>query len=198
MPDDRDRRRDPDLRASSSPASGSSRPPARRSRAGTRPTPRRRRALPAGTKADVARAVKAAETAFPMWRRTPAPKRGEILYRVRCPHGPAQGAPRPRDDPRDGQGPGRGAWRRPGRHRHRLLMAGEGRRMFGDTVPSRAPRQVGDEHPPAARRGRDHHAVELPDGDPVLEDDAGAGHRQHGRVQAGRPTRRIARLSWSS
>src|SRR6185503_604837 len=34
-----------------------------------------------GTKADVAMAVKAAETALPMWRRTPAPKRGEILYR---------------------------------------------------------------------------------------------------------------------
>ena len=33
-----------------------------------------------GTKSDVARAIKAAETAFPMWRRTPAPKRGEILY----------------------------------------------------------------------------------------------------------------------
>src|SRR4051812_34216409 len=34
-----------------------------------------------GTKADVAMAVKAAETAFPGWRATPAPKRGEILYR---------------------------------------------------------------------------------------------------------------------
>ena len=64
------------------------------------------------------------------------------------------------------------------------LMAGEGRRMFGDTVPVRAARQVGDEHPPADRRRRDHHALELPDGDPVLEDDAGARHRQHRRVQA--------------
>ena len=34
-----------------------------------------------GTAADVARAVRAAETAGPLWRRTPAPKRGEILYR---------------------------------------------------------------------------------------------------------------------
>ena len=34
-----------------------------------------------GTRADVAMAVKAAETAFPAWRATPAPKRGEILYR---------------------------------------------------------------------------------------------------------------------
>jgi acyl-CoA reductase-like NAD-dependent aldehyde dehydrogenase len=32
-----------------------------------------------GTAADVAMAIRAAETAGPMWRRTPAPKRGEIL-----------------------------------------------------------------------------------------------------------------------
>ncbi|HEY6571486.1 MAG TPA: aldehyde dehydrogenase family protein, partial [Candidatus Limnocylindrales bacterium] len=35
----------------------------------------------AGTAADVAMAVRAAEMAFPAWRATPAPKRGEILYR---------------------------------------------------------------------------------------------------------------------
>src|SRR5918994_3790442 len=34
-----------------------------------------------GTAADVAMAVRAAEQAFPAWRATPAPKRGEILYR---------------------------------------------------------------------------------------------------------------------
>ena len=34
-----------------------------------------------GTAADVAMAVKAAETAARLWQRTPAPKRGEILYR---------------------------------------------------------------------------------------------------------------------
>ena len=34
-----------------------------------------------GTKADVAMAVSAAWAARPMWQRTPAPKRGEILYR---------------------------------------------------------------------------------------------------------------------
>src|SRR4029453_15075460 len=33
-----------------------------------------------GTAADAAMAIKAAETAYPMWARTPAPKRGEILY----------------------------------------------------------------------------------------------------------------------
>ena len=34
----------------------------------------------AGTKADVAMAVRAAEMAWPRWKATPAPKRGEILY----------------------------------------------------------------------------------------------------------------------
>ena len=50
------------------------------------PQPRRHRddlvgSFQAGTAADVAMAVRAAETAFPAWRATPAPKRGEILYR---------------------------------------------------------------------------------------------------------------------
>ena len=34
-----------------------------------------------GTKADAAMAVRAAEMALPRWKATPAPKRGEILYR---------------------------------------------------------------------------------------------------------------------
>src|SRR5256714_10103534 len=34
----------------------------------------------AGTAADVAMAVKAAEMALPRWKATPAPKRGELLY----------------------------------------------------------------------------------------------------------------------
>ena len=34
-----------------------------------------------GTAADVAMAIRAADMAAPAWRATPAPKRGEILYR---------------------------------------------------------------------------------------------------------------------
>ena len=37
---------------------------------------------PLSTSVDVAKAVKAAERAFPDWRATPAPKRGQLLYRV--------------------------------------------------------------------------------------------------------------------
>ncbi|MEO7664815.1 MAG: aldehyde dehydrogenase family protein, partial [Candidatus Limnocylindrales bacterium] len=93
----------------------------------------------AGTAADAAMAIKAAEIAFPAWRATPAPRRGEVMYAFA---------------------------ELMGRHKERLaramtremgkvlteargdvqegidiayLMAGEGRRMFGDTVPSELP-----------------------------------------------------------
>jgi aldehyde dehydrogenase (NAD+) len=91
---------------------------------------------PAGRRRD---GDQAAETAWPMWRRTPAPKRGEILYRVRRADGRAQGAAaramtremgkvlaEARGDVQEGIDIA-------------FLMAGEGRRMFGDTVPSSCP-----------------------------------------------------------
>ena len=65
-----------------------------------------------------------------------------------------------------------------------FYMAGEGRRMFGQTVPSELREQVRDVGAPAARRLLDHHAVELPDGDPFVEDHPRAGLRQHRRLQA--------------
>ena len=123
-------------------------------------------------------------------RRDPVP--------LRRADGRAQGAPRPRDDARDGQGPRRGAGRRPGGHRHRVPDGGRGAPAVRRHGAVGAARQVGDEHPPADRGRRDHHALELPDGDPVLEDDARARRRQHGRVQAVSRTRRCAPRCWSS
>jgi aldehyde dehydrogenase (NAD+) len=89
--------------------------------------------------ADAAMAIKAAETAFPMWRRTPAPKRGEILYRFGALMAErkeqlARAMTREmgkvlaeaRGDVQEGIDIA-------------FLMAGEGRRMFGDTVPSELP-----------------------------------------------------------
>jgi aldehyde dehydrogenase (NAD+) len=89
--------------------------------------------------ADVAAAVHAAEEALPAWRATPAPKRGEILYAFG--HLMAQHKERlsramtremgkvlaeARGDVQEGIDIA-------------YLMAGEGRRLFGDTTPSELP-----------------------------------------------------------
>jgi len=93
----------------------------------------------AGSHADVAMAIKAAETAWPMWSRTPAPKRGEILYRF--------GALMAEHKERLSQAMSREMGKVIAEARGDVqegidiafLMAGEGRRMFGDTVPSELP-----------------------------------------------------------
>ncbi len=88
---------------------------------------------------DAAMAIRAAETAFPAWRAVPAPKRGEILYsfgalmadnkeRLARAMTREMGKvlPEARGDVQEGIDIA-------------FLMAGEGRRMFGDTVPSELP-----------------------------------------------------------
>ncbi len=89
--------------------------------------------------ADVAEAVRAAESAFPAWRRTPAPRRGELLYgfaallaqhkeRLAQALTAEMGKvlPEARGDVQEAIDIA-------------YLMAGEGRRLFGDTVPSELP-----------------------------------------------------------
>src|SRR3954447_5053098 len=92
-----------------------------------------------GTKADVAIAVKAAEVAFPAWRATPAPKRGEILYRF----GQLLADNKERLAPAMTREMGKVLVEARGDVQEGIdiayLMAGEGRRMFGDTVPSELP-----------------------------------------------------------
>jgi len=92
-----------------------------------------------GTAADVAMAIKAAETAGPMWRRTPAPKRGEILYafaylmaehKERLSRAMTREMGKVLSEARGDVQEGIDI---------AYLMAGEGRRMFGDTVPSELP-----------------------------------------------------------
>ena len=92
-----------------------------------------------GTAADVAMAIKAAEAAFPMWQRTPAPKRGEILY--------AFGALMAQHKERLARAMTREMGKVLTEARGDVqegidiayLMAGEGRRMAGETVPSELP-----------------------------------------------------------
>ena len=92
-----------------------------------------------GTAADVAMAIRAAETAQPMWERTPAPKRGELLY--------AFGALMAQHKERLARAMTREMGKVLAEARGDVqegidiafLMAGEGRRMAGETVPSELP-----------------------------------------------------------
>jgi alpha-ketoglutaric semialdehyde dehydrogenase len=92
-----------------------------------------------GDAADAARAVRAAGIAFGMWRRTPAPKRGEILY--------AFGALMAQHKERLARAMTREMGKVLAEARGDVqegidiafLMAGEGRRLFGDTTPSELP-----------------------------------------------------------
>ena len=96
----------------------------------------------------------------------------------------ARGADRTGHDGRDGQAAARGAHGGGARRGDPALL---GRR--GVPAGGRGLRAVGREPdalhaPPAARRRRADHAVELPGRDPGLEARAGADLRQHGRPQA--------------
>src|SRR6266550_354402 len=92
-----------------------------------------------GTPADVARAIRAADVAGGLWRRTPAPKRGEILYRF----GALMAEHKERLARAMTREMGKVIAEARGDVQEGIdiafLMAGEGRRMFGDTTPSELP-----------------------------------------------------------
>jgi len=92
--------------------------------------------FPQSTAADIAQAIRAAEMAFRDWRRTPAPKRGEILYRFaallaehkeRLARAMTREMGKVLDEARGDVQEGIDI---------AYLMAGEGRRLFGETTPS--------------------------------------------------------------
>jgi alpha-ketoglutaric semialdehyde dehydrogenase len=93
----------------------------------------------ASNAADVAAAIRAAEDALPAWRAMPAPKRGEILYNL--------GALLTQHKERLARAMTREMGKVLAEARGDVqegidiayLMAGEGRRMFGDTTPSELP-----------------------------------------------------------
>ena len=92
-----------------------------------------------GTAADVAMALSAAWAARPMWQRTPAPKRGEIMYAF----AQLMAANKERLARAMTREMGKVLSEARGDVQEGIdiayLMAGEGRRMFGDTVPSELP-----------------------------------------------------------
>jgi alpha-ketoglutaric semialdehyde dehydrogenase len=89
--------------------------------------------------ADVAAAIRAASTAYPAWRATPAPKRGEILYRF----GALMAEHKERLARAMTREMGKVLAEARGDVQEGIdiayLMAGEGRRLFGDTTPSELP-----------------------------------------------------------
>ncbi|HEY7589489.1 MAG TPA: aldehyde dehydrogenase family protein, partial [Candidatus Limnocylindrales bacterium] len=93
----------------------------------------------AGTRADTAMAIRAAEMALPRWKAMPAPKRGEILYRF----GQLMAENKERLARAMTREMGKVLVEARGDVQEGIdiayLMAGEGRRMFGDTVPSELP-----------------------------------------------------------
>ena len=92
-----------------------------------------------GTAADVARAVRAADLAFPRWGATPAPKRGEILYRF----GALMAEHKERLARAMTREMGKVLAEARGDVQEGIdiayLMAGEGRRLHGQTAPSELP-----------------------------------------------------------
>ncbi len=92
-----------------------------------------------GTAADVAMAVRAADMAGGLWRRTPAPKRGEILYRF----GALMAEHKERLARAMVREMGKVIAEARGDVQEGIdiafLMGGEGRRLFGETVPSELP-----------------------------------------------------------
>ena len=139
---------------------------------------------PAGTAADVDRAVAAAAAAQRDWARVPVPARAEIIAaagavlaerKAELSHLVAAGGR---------QDPGRGGRRRAGGHRHGRLRRRPGPRRLGRDRALRAGQQALLDHPPAGRRRRHDHAVELPGGHPVVEDLPGAARRQRRGHQA--------------
>src|SRR3954451_5648343 len=93
----------------------------------------------ASSAADAAAAIRAAEEALPAWRGTPAPKRGEIMYRF----GALMTEHKERLSRAMTREMGKVLAEARGDVQEGIdiafLMAGEGRRMFGDTTPSELP-----------------------------------------------------------
>ena len=114
----------------------------------------------------------------------PAPAQRRRAPPGRRPAGRAKGSHRQRDDAGDGQGPGRDPGRRAGGDRHRVLRGHRGTPALRPGGSFGAPLQVGHELPPADRRGRADHAVQLPAGHPDLEDVPRAALRELGDHQA--------------
>ena len=85
------------------------------------------------------RAAHAAAEAQAGWAAVPAPVRGEVIQHLGELVAREQGGAGRADHPRDRQADRRVARRGAGGHRHLRLLPREGRRLYGQTVPSEMP-----------------------------------------------------------
>ena len=141
--------------------------------------------FPLSASEDVEAAVAAAKIAYKSWRLAPAPKRAEILYRAA-----EILVQRKEEFSRDmTREMGKVLAETRGDVQEAIdmtyYMAGEGRRLFGQTTPSELPNKFAMSVRQSDGRLRADHAVEFSDGDSVVENDAGAGVRQYSGDQAG-------------
>ncbi len=99
--------------------------------------------------------------------------------------GAAEGRFCSRHDARDGKAAFRGGGDVQEAIDMTYYMAGEGRRQFGQTVPSELPNKFAMSVRQSIGDGGSGDSVEFSDGDTVVENDACAGVRKHGGDQAG-------------
>ena len=142
---------------------------------------------PCSTAAEAAEACEAAARAFDGWRHTPAPTRGQILFKVAAPDGRAPPGARRSADARRGQDNRR--VRRRDRACHQrcrvLRRRGPANDRRDDSVRAAGQFLL---HGETARGSRgDHHALELSGGDSNLENRPCPRVRQYRRLQAGDP-----------
>jgi len=135
---------------------------------------------------DVDAAVDAAKEAYKTWRLVPAPKRAEILFRAA-----ELLLQRKEDFSKDmTREMGKVLAEARGDVQEAIdmtyYMAGEGRRLFGQTTPSELPNKFAM----SVRQSIGVCGMITPwnfsDGDSIVEDDAGAHQRKHRRAEASR------------
>ena len=142
--------------------------------------------FPLSSPSDIDAAVCAAREAYKTWRLVPAPKRAEILFRV-AELLVKRKAEFSRDMTRE---MGKVLAETCGDVQEAIdmtyYMAGEGRRLFGQTTPSELPNKFAmSVRQSIGVCGLDH-AVEFSHGYSVMENDARADLRQHGGIKARR------------
>ena len=141
--------------------------------------------IPLSTRQEMKEAIAAAKMAFPAWRDTPAPARGKILFKaVRIMEEQKEELARllTREE-------GKALKDSLGEVQRSIniteFMAGEARRLNGETTAERIAEEFLIYDSPAARCGRRDYAVEFSGGYSRVENCACSGVRQYGGIQAG-------------